>query len=70
MYKRQVRAFEQASGREVPYELVARRPGDVAECYANPARAAELLGWRAQYGIEQMCVDHWRWQEMNPRGFV
>lgn len=65
-----VRAFEQASGREVPYELVARRPGDVAECYANPTRAAELLGWRAQYGIEQMCVDHWRWQEMNPRGFV
>jgi UDP-glucose 4-epimerase len=65
-----VRAFEQASGRPVPYELVARRPGDVAECYANPAAAAELLGWRAQFGIERMCADHWRWQESNPLGFV
>ncbi|WP_323118372.1 UDP-glucose 4-epimerase GalE [Burkholderia alba] len=65
-----VRAFEQASGRPVPYELVARRPGDVAECYANPAAAAEIIGWRAQFGIEQMCADHWRWQEKNPQGFV
>ncbi|WDD93202.1 UDP-glucose 4-epimerase GalE [Burkholderia sp. FERM BP-3421] len=65
-----VRAFEQASGRPVPYELVARRPGDVAECYANPAAAAELLGWRAEFGIERMCADHWRWQENNPLGFV
>ncbi|EDT37545.1 UDP-glucose 4-epimerase GalE [Burkholderia ambifaria] len=65
-----VRAFEKASGRPVPYELVARRPGDVAECYANPKAAADLIGWRATRGIEEMCVDHWRWQEGNPRGFV
>jgi len=65
-----VRAFEKASGRPVPYELVARRPGDVAECYANPQAAAELIGWRATLGIDEMCADHWKWQEANPRGFV
>ncbi|RQX84302.1 UDP-glucose 4-epimerase GalE [Burkholderia anthina] len=65
-----VRAFEKASGRPVPYELVARRPGDVAECYANPQAAADIIGWRATLGIEEMCADHWRWQEGNPRGFV
>jgi UDP-glucose 4-epimerase len=65
-----VRAFEAASGRPVPYEIVARRPGDVAECYANPAAAAELLGWRAEYGIERMCADHWRWQSTNPQGYA
>ncbi|CAN0618797.1 UDP-glucose 4-epimerase [Burkholderia multivorans] len=65
-----VRAFEQASGRKVPYELVARRPGDVAECYANPQAAAEIIGWHAKYGLDEMCRDHWRWQEGNPRGFV
>jgi UDP-glucose 4-epimerase len=53
----------------VPYELVARRPGDVAACYADPAAAEKLIGWRAQYGIERMCADHWRWQSQNPRGF-
>ncbi|WP_334044628.1 UDP-glucose 4-epimerase GalE [Burkholderia ambifaria] len=65
-----VRAFEKASGRAVPYELVARRPGDVAECYANPQAAADLIGWRATLGIDEMCADHWKWQEANPRGFV
>ena len=65
-----VRAFEKASGRPVPYELVARRPGDIAECYANPQAAADLIGWRATLGIEEMCADHWKWQEGNPRGFV
>ncbi|AIO67793.1 UDP-glucose 4-epimerase GalE [Burkholderia oklahomensis] len=65
-----VRAFEEASGRPVPYELVARRPGDVAECYANPAAAAETIGWKAEYDLDRMCADHWRWQENNPRGFV
>ncbi|WP_296657754.1 UDP-glucose 4-epimerase GalE [Paraburkholderia sp.] len=64
-----VNAFEQASGQRVPYEIVARRPGDIAECYANPANAEKLLGWRAQFGIERMCQDHWRWQEANPKGF-
>ncbi len=65
-----VHAFEQASGRKVPYALVARRPGDVAECYANPEKAAEIIGWRAKYGLDEMCRDHWRWQEGNPHGFV
>jgi len=63
-----VRAFEKASGRAVPYRLVARRPGDVASCYADPAQAAEQLGWRASRGIEEMCVDTWRWQMGNPQG--
>lgn len=65
-----VKAFEKASGRPVPYEIVARRPGDVAQCYANPAAAEKVLGWKAQFGIERMCADHWRWQERNPRGFA
>ncbi|WP_322062750.1 UDP-glucose 4-epimerase GalE [Paraburkholderia sp. J63] len=64
-----VKAFEQASGHPVPYEIVARRPGDIAECYANPATAEKLIGWKAQFSIERMCIDHWRWQEKNPRGF-
>ncbi|EJO57193.1 UDP-glucose 4-epimerase GalE [Burkholderia multivorans] len=65
-----VRAFEKVSGRPVPYEIVARRPGDVAECYANPQAAADIIGWRATLGLDDMCADHWRWQEANPRGFV
>ncbi|SAL48321.1 UDP-glucose 4-epimerase [Caballeronia terrestris] len=65
-----VKAFEAASGKPVPYEIVARRPGDVGACYADPAAAAKLIGWRAEYGIERMCVDHWRWQSQNPNGFA
>jgi UDP-glucose 4-epimerase len=65
-----VRAFEAASGRKVPYEIAARRPGDVGACYADASRAKTLLGWRAEYGIERMCEDHWRWQAMNPDGFA
>ncbi len=64
-----VRAFEQASGRAVPYELVDRRPGDIAACYADPGLAASLLGWRAEFGIERMCADAWRWQSGNPEGY-
>jgi UDP-glucose 4-epimerase len=64
-----VRAFEKASGRQVPYEIVARRPGDIASCFANPAAAEAVLGWKAEHGIERMCADHWRWQESNPHGF-
>jgi len=64
-----VAAFSQASGRPVPYEIVERRPGDVASCYADPAHANAVLGWEAQRGIEQMCADHWRWQKQNPEGF-
>lgn len=64
-----VRAFEQASGRPIPYEIVPRRPGDVAACYADPAYAREALGWEATRGIEAMCADAWRWQSMNPQGY-
>jgi UDP-glucose 4-epimerase len=64
-----VRAYEAASGRSVPYELVARRPGDVAACYADPALARELLGWEARLDLARMCEDSWRWQHFNPHGF-
>lgn len=57
-----VRSFEQASGRTIPYQIVGRRPGDVAQCWADPSLAAQLLGWKAQHGIERMCQDAWRWQ--------
>lgn len=65
-----VRSFEKASGKPVPCEIAARRPGDVASCFADPAAAERLLGWRAQYGIERMCADHWRWQSTNPAGYA
>lgn len=64
-----VRAFGQVSGRPVPYRIVERRSGDVAECYADPRMARELLGWQAKYGIERMCADAWRWQSMFPKGY-
>ena len=64
-----VKAFEKASGRKVPYALTARRPGDVAECWADPSFALKELGWKAERGIEKMCEDLWRWQSMNPYGF-
>jgi UDP-glucose 4-epimerase len=64
-----VRAFEQASGRSVPYRIVDRRPGDIAVCFADPAEAWHVLDWRAKRGLAQMCADHWRWQSMNPNGF-
>jgi UDP-glucose 4-epimerase len=57
-----VRAFESASGKAVPYQIVARRPGDIAACYADPALAQAELGWKAERGIAQMCADAWRWQ--------
>lgn len=65
-----VKAFETASGRPVPYQLVARRPGDIATCYADPASARELLNWSAEKGIREMCADHWRWQSNNPNGYA
>lgn len=64
-----VAAFEQASGKSIPYQLVDRRPGDVASCYANPAHAAQELGWKAVRGIETMTSDSWRWQHQNPNGY-
>ena len=62
-------AFEKACGKTLPYELVDRRPGDIAACYADPEKAASELDWRAEYGIERMCADAWRWQKQNPNGF-
>ncbi len=64
-----VKAFEAASERSIPYRIVARRPGDVAACWADPARAAEVLGWRAELDLAAMCADAWRWQRTNPRGY-
>ena len=65
-----MRSFEAASGRAVPYEIVDRRPGDVAEVYADPRLADVLLGWRAELDVEAMCRDAWRWQSMNPDGYA
>ncbi|NBL00657.1 MAG: UDP-glucose 4-epimerase, partial [Erysipelotrichia bacterium] len=64
-----VKAFEKASGKEVPYKLCERRAGDIAKCYANPSYAKEVLGWEAKRTIEQMCEDSWRWQSNNPNGY-
>ena len=64
-----VRAFEAASARPVPYDIVARRPGDIAACWADPAQAERVLGWRAQRDLRAMCEDAWRWQSGNPRGY-
>jgi UDP-glucose 4-epimerase len=64
-----VSAFEQASGRPVPHEIVDRRPGDIAMCYADPSLAREELGWSAERGIDDMVRDTWRWQSQNPNGY-
>jgi len=64
-----VRAFERASGRAIPIEKVALRPGDVAESYADASLAERILGWKAVHGLDEMCRDAWRWQSQNPRGY-
>lgn len=64
-----VKAFEKASGAKVPYNIVGRRSGDIATCYADPAYAKQVLGWSAQYGVDEMCEDAWRWQSQNPNGY-
>ena len=64
-----IHAYARASGRRIPHVVVPRRPGDVAACYADPTRAAKLLGWRAQLDLDRMCADSWRWQSLNPNGF-
>ena len=64
-----VHAFEKATGVKVPYAIKPRRSGDVAECWSDPSKAARELGWKAQYGIEDMCEDAWRWQKNNPNGY-
>lgn len=64
-----VRAFEAVSGLHIPYRIVDRRPGDIAQCYADPSRAERELGWKAQRSIADMCRDAWNWQAKNPRGY-
>ena len=64
-----VHAFEKACGHEIPYSIKPRRAGDIAECYCDPGKAKEELGWEAEYGIDEMCADSWRWQRMNPDGY-
>lgn len=65
-----VHAFEAASGQPVPYQIVGRRAGDVAQCWADTQRAARELGWRAEYDLARMCADTWRWQQANPEGYA
>ena len=65
-----LKAYSEACGHEIPYKIVSRRPGDIAECYANPEKAAEELGWKAELGIREMCEDSWRWQSRNPEGYL
>lgn len=64
-----VKAFEKAAGVPVPYVIQPRRPGDLASVYSNPAKAKEILGWEAEFGIEEMCRDCWNWQSQNPNGY-
>ena len=64
-----VKAFEAATGVKVPYVIKPRRSGDVAECWSDPSKAAKELGWKAQYGVQEMCEDAWRWQKNNPNGY-
>lgn len=64
-----VKNFEEASGVEIPYVIAPRRPGDIAECYADPSLAKEELGWEAEFGIREMCADSWNWQKNNPSGY-
>lgn len=64
-----VHAFERVSGRSIPYRVAPRRPGDIASCYADPKLALDVLGWRAERGLDAMCADAWRWQSGNPEGY-
>lgn len=64
-----VKAFSKASGKEIPYKIVDRRPGDIAMCYADPSKAKAELEWEAKYAVDDMCEDSWRWQSSNPNGY-
>ena len=64
-----IHAFEKACGKKLPYEICARRPGDIAACYACPDKAKKELGWEAKFGIEEMCLSQWKWQSGNPKGY-
>ena len=65
-----VKAFNEANGLDLPYKIVDRRPGDLATCYADPAKSAEKLGWKAEKSLVDMCRDSWRWQSQNPMGYA
>ncbi|AIE81884.1 UDP-glucose 4-epimerase [Bacillus cereus] len=65
-----VKAFEKVSGKKIPYKVIGRRPGDVAICFADVSKAKRELGWEAEYGLEEMCVDSWRWQVNNKNGYL
>jgi UDP-glucose 4-epimerase len=65
-----ITAFEKASGREIPYTFESRRKGDLDEYYADVTLAKELMGWSTKYDLDRMCVDAWRWQSLNPNGYV
>ena len=65
-----IRAFENASEKPVPFEIVDRRPGDIAECWADPSKAELELGWKTQRGLQEMMTDTWRWQLLNPQGYA
>ena len=64
-----VHAFNEANGLELPYKIVGRRPGDIATCYADPAKSEKVLGWKAEHTLTDMCRDSWNWQKNNPKGF-
>ena len=65
-----VKAFGKACGKEIPYQMKARRPGDIASCYADPTKAKEEHGWVADRGPDEMCADSWRWQSNKPEGYA
>lgn len=65
-----IKGFREVTGLDLPYEIKPRRPGDLAQCWADPSRAEAELGWRARYGLGEMLADHWRWQQMNPEGYA
>ena len=64
-----IKAFRKVSGKNILYQIVDRRPGDIAICYADPAYAKEKLNWKAEYELDEMCEDTWRWQSQNPDGY-
>ena len=63
-----VKAFSEVNGVAVPYKIAPRRPGDIAECYADPTKAKEVFGWQAEFGLEKMCRDAWNFMVKNPNG--
>ena len=64
-----INAFSKASGKQIPYKIVGRRPGDIAMCYADSKKVESELGWKVKYGLDEMCEDSWRWQKLNPNGY-